>query len=365
MNNRNIGLDILRVLAAGLVIICHSSFFSVGIPFPLLGWAGVIAVEIFFVLSGFLVGKSLIRTVTSKTPGPEMAKFYVNRILRTLPLYYLVLLATGFLSGKAVPVSCFLFIQNFWEEAVGFLPQSWSLTIEAWFYFLIPPMMLVLVKALGNRGQEKAVALAIGILWAVPFLCRMVYVLGFDQSWDLGIRKCTPLRLDAVMVGVALAAWKLYAPESYRRTAKHHSLLFVSLAGIVGSYLLYKGYLMDDAVFDASKLWKILAFTVLPMLCAMLMMYMENSELVAALGRLQIASVIPWLGTLSYGVYLLQLMVFGLVSPWFADKGFAMSWLGFLGAIVLTVAAAQIVYWLVEVPCTKLRDRIYARAETK
>lgn len=363
MKNRNIGLDILRIAAAGLVIICHSGFFSVGVSFPVIGFSGVLAVEIFFVLSGFLVGKGLIRTVTAEDPGPAFQKFYVNRILRTVPLYYLVLIAMGLLAGEAAPLQCFLFLQNFSEEALGFHPASWSLCIEAWFYFLVPPLFLLLTRALKKQGQRKAVVLSIAILYAIPALMRVVYVLGFDQSWDMGVRKCIPLRLDAVMLGVALAAWKLYAPEHYRAVARKPVWLAVSLAGIGAAYLFYKGYLMDDAVFDASKLWKILTFTLLPLLCAMLMMYMENSAAVAALGRFRVTRVIPWLGELSYGVYLLQLMVFGLVSPWFADKGFALNWLGFLGAIALTVAAAQITYWLVEIPCTRLRDRLYSRID--
>ena len=121
---RNVGLDILRVTAAMLVIICHSGFFSVGISFQFLSFAGVLAVEIFFVLSGLLVGKSLIQAVVSPEPGNALEKFYVNRVFRTLPLYYIALIVTALASGRRIPLSCFVFLQNFRESDLSFLPVS-------------------------------------------------------------------------------------------------------------------------------------------------------------------------------------------------------------------------------------------------
>ena len=147
---RNIGLDILRVAAAMLVIICHSGFFSVGISFRFLSFGGVLAVEIFFALSGLLVGKSLIQAVVGPEPGKALKKFYVNRLLRTLPLYYIMLLVTAVVSGKGIPLSCFVFLQNFSESDLSFLPVSWSLSVEAWFYFLIPPLFWLLYRLLSG-----------------------------------------------------------------------------------------------------------------------------------------------------------------------------------------------------------------------
>ena len=65
----------------------------------------------FFARSGFLVGRSMILTVTSRDPGPAFKKFYINRLIRTIPLYDLVLLALWFITSQRPPLSCFLFLQ--------------------------------------------------------------------------------------------------------------------------------------------------------------------------------------------------------------------------------------------------------------
>ena len=65
-NQRKPGLDLLRIFSALLVIICHSGvYFSIGFSVNFVSFAGVIAVEFFFVMSGFLVGKGLIRTAVA------------------------------------------------------------------------------------------------------------------------------------------------------------------------------------------------------------------------------------------------------------------------------------------------------------
>ena len=113
-NVRKSGLDLLRIFSALLVIICHSGvYFSVGFSVNFVSFAGVIAVEFFFVLSGFLVGKSLIRTAVSKEQGGMLKKFYVNRLFRILPLYYFALALTALVSKKAIPLRYFVFFAKF------------------------------------------------------------------------------------------------------------------------------------------------------------------------------------------------------------------------------------------------------------
>lgn len=355
---RNIGLDILRVAAAMLVLICHSGFFSVGISFRFLSFGGVLAVEIFFALSGLLVGKSLIQAVVGPEPGKALKKFYVNRLLRMLPLYYIMLLVTAVVSGKGIPLSCFVFLQNFSESDLSFLPVSWSLSVEAWFYFLIPPLFWLLYRLLsGKLGEKRAVYLTIGILCAIPFTLRLCSALVLAPEWDYGIRKQIPLRLDAIMMGVFLAALKRYSGERYGRIAPKGGCLLLSAAGIGGLYLFYCAWLVKESNFDSSPFWKVAFFTLLPLFCCLLVMYMENATWNGKLRTVKAAKLICALSTLSYGVYLIQVCVFSVVSEYFVDARFAVSWLGFLASIALTVVLALAGYRLVEVPSARLRDK--------
>ena len=93
--SRNLGLDILRSVAIGLVLMAHSlTFFfrwtrlDLDASYYVLGFLGV---ELFFVLSGFLIGRILIEDVLPERSWRSLGRFYIRRWLRTLPPYYLVL----------------------------------------------------------------------------------------------------------------------------------------------------------------------------------------------------------------------------------------------------------------------------------
>lgn len=352
-NQRKPGLDLLRIFSALLVIICHSGvYFSIGFSVNFVSFAGVIAVEFFFVLSGFLVGKSLIQTVASDNLGKSLKDFYVNRIFRILPLYYFALILTALVTHKAIPLSCFVFLQNFRGEDLAFLSPSWSLSVEAWFYFLVPPLFCLLVRVLrGKMPEEAAVWTAVGTLCFVSFALRAGSAVYLVPQWDEGIRKQIPLRLDSIGIGVALAAMKRYHPESYRGYFSRPVCAVLSVAGIWLTYRFFCGYLAVDDQFDGSAFCKTFMFSLWPVLCCLLVGFLDSTT---ALDFLNDFSLIRWLSDLSYGVYLMQLVVFQLVSVYFVGARFSVSWLGFLGAIALTNVLSAVTYGLIEKPMQKL-----------
>lgn len=355
-NQRKPGLDLLRIFSALLVIICHSGvYFSIGFSVNFVSFAGVVAVEFFFVLSGFLVGKSLIRTAVSEQ-GAELKRFYVNRIFRILPLYYFALVLTALVTRKAIPLSCFVFLQNFRGEDLAFLSPSWSLSVEAWFYFLVPPLFCLLVKALRGRMPEEAAAwAAVGTLCFVSFALRVGSAVCLTPQWDEGIRKQIPLRLDSVGMGMAMAALKKYHPEAYRGFFSRPICAVTAALGIWLSYLFYCNYLAVGDRFDTSALCKIIMFNLWPALCCVLVGFLDSTASLDFLSRFKI---IRWLSDLSYGVYLMQLVVFQLVSGFFVGARFSVSWLGFLGAIALTNVLSAVTYFLIEKPMQKLGNKL-------
>jgi len=362
VSKKNLGLDLIRIFAAFLVIICHSGYFSVGISYAVVEYTGILAVDFFFVLSGLLVGKSLILAITDTCPGTKLKRFYINRIFRTLPLYYIMLFVNSWLKGTTVPLSCFLFLHNFSEADLGFMPVAWSLSIEMWFYFVIPPFFLFLFKTFRKKcSREKAVFFAIGVLYMIPLVMRIFCILLFDPPWDNGVRKQILLRLDAVMLGVFFAALKLYAKDIYRKISTSKLTLLVSVGGILLSWILHKYYYVLDGHYDTSVLSRIFAFTLLPTLCILLVVYLENSQFIENLKQFRASRLAFWLSSLTYGIYLLQLPVFEQICPFFWDKGFAENCLGLMGAILITVILSQITYWLIEVPSEKIRDKILAK----
>ena len=356
-NQRKPGLDLIRILSALLVIICHSGvYFSIGFSVNFVSFAGVIAVEFFFVLSGFLVGRSLIRTAVSDESGGMLKQFYVNRLFRILPLYYFALILTALVTRKSIPLSCFVFLQNFRGEDLAFLSPSWSLSVEAWFYFLVPPLFCLLVKALrGKLSEEAAIWTAVGVLCFVSFALRVGSAVYLAPQWDEGIRKQIPLRLDSIGMGVALAALKQYHPESYRGYFSRPVLAVISVLGIWQTYRFFCGYLAVDNQFDGSAFCKIFLFSLWPLLCSLLIGFLDSTTALDFLNRFP---PIRWLSDLSYGVYLMQLVVFQLVSVYFVGARFLVSWLGFLGAIVLTNLLSAVTCFLIEKPMQKLGRKL-------
>lgn len=353
---RNIGLDMARVAAIALVWIGHSGFFSIGMnPKVMEFWGGIFCLEVFFALSGFLVGRSMILTVTSRDPGPAFKKFYLNRLIRTIPLYYLVLLALWFITSQRPPLSCFLFLQNFSGEDLGYFPPSWSLPVEAWFYFLIPPVFFLLYRLFSRKHPEKvSVFAAIILLCLIPFLLRVWQVVTTDPTWDYGVRKQIPLRMDALMLGVLLSAVKLYAPEAYRKEARKHRYFLISVAGMAALYGWYLADLWDH--FDDSNLGRILIFTLVPVLCCLLVAYLENSPLPEKLRGTFLEKGICGISSIGYSVYLVHYIVFQMVAPYFEGTGFLVSWLGFGLAIGISLVISYLTYRLIEQPLTRLRD---------
>ena len=122
---------------------------------------GSVGVDLFFVLSGFLIGGILWRTGAQLRSGRVLMGFWLRRWLRTLPNYYfflvvavLVLLATRPQSidwlHRVLPTA--LFVQNFAQRVTPFFPESWTLAVEEWFYLLFPAALW-----LGHEPNRQAV----------------------------------------------------------------------------------------------------------------------------------------------------------------------------------------------------------------
>jgi tetratricopeptide (TPR) repeat protein len=159
IENRIFGLDLLRFIAIIMVLVGHSLMF---IPqeykkhvfkFMLDG------VSIFFVLSGFLIGRILFQIILTKTLDfKEILSFWKKRWLRTVPAYAFILLLLGSATLLFVPENFpatwyeFLyFSQNLMRERPSFFAESWSLCIEEWFYLLTPIYFFFLVVKINKK----------------------------------------------------------------------------------------------------------------------------------------------------------------------------------------------------------------------
>ena len=194
-SNRVIGLDIYRSAAILFVLFAH--FLQV---FPgdsliinfIYNFSGYIGVELFFVLSGFLIGGILVN-INDRSDHFNLIviqKFWIRRWFRTLPAYYLMILINTilfffannqFIFGGINGWSYILFLQNFSNQKQSFFSESWSLCIEEWFYLLIP-LFIFFFNFLKKNKMQKFI-IAVVFFYLLIMILKLLVVYNFELSW--------------------------------------------------------------------------------------------------------------------------------------------------------------------------------------
>jgi peptidoglycan/LPS O-acetylase OafA/YrhL len=224
---RIFGLDLVRAAAIALVLAGHGASLlprdAPGRRF-LFDLGGFFGVELFFVLSGFLIGAILLRTLDADGPLlPRLGTFWLRRWLRTLPNYYLFLALNAVLWGSVLdrrpfnPSSLF-FLQNFSRPLPAhYMNEAWTLAVEEWFYVTIP-LTLVAAAALPVRRRTAFLVGIVAYIAAFTVL-RVVAVQKVGVDWTTGIRGIVIYRLDSIGYGVLLAFIAHVVPSRLQRAA--------------------------------------------------------------------------------------------------------------------------------------------------
>ena len=312
------GLDGVRGIAIVLVILYHLRASLVHTPVARLancGWAGV---DLFFVLSGFLITRILH---AQREETDYFRRFYKRRALRIWPLYFALVAAGMAYEGwqgtfRSDPWWSYLTLtQNLVVAGfgVGMLRMTWSLAIEEQFYFAWP----ILIRFASRRW---AMLTGLAILLAEP----AVRYAGMRHYSLLAIYKSTPTHLDGIMLGSLLALW-MASPAFKRRSG----IVLLAMAFLVG----LAGTVFCIHATDAESQSSIYVYSWIALLCTG---FVGLCVLDVMPGR-SLLSLRPlrYLGTISYGLYLLHLQAFsivGRVGPHFHVRGLAL--------VVVQIAAA-------------------------
>ena len=359
-HGRVFGLDVMRAVAIALVLLDHF-LLLLRLCYPGgRGWsvmAGYFGVEIFFVLSGFLIGGILIRDFhDAGASAATLSRFWCRRWLRTLPLFYLFVGLNLAINASVVAPSPdwwkhLLFLQNFHSPAGPFFVEAWSLAVEEWFYLLAPVFIFALVKTGLPLKRAVLYTAAGGIICATAW--RMHIVATGHPDWLSGSRSVVTMRLDACMYGVLAAWWAHYAPASWNtwRCAKLLAgLLCLFAAGTMFRFLpLNTSFAARTHLFTLTSLGAMLC---LPALAA----------LRAAPGKwaLGITCLSQW----SYALYLVNFPIFmwlwRRVAYGFLHPEIALSTAA--GGVVLSILVAAALHYLFERPILRWRDR-HVRAQ--
>lgn len=218
-NQRFDGLDVLRAVAILLVLFSHGERYLPS------GWSGAwdinystgfLGVEIFFTLSGFLIGDILLRLHNSYLQGDDKWRvaglFVLRRWMRTLPLYFLLLGAVWLFpcldkaERPAAALKFFWMGQNMVSSIPGnWLGLTWSLTIEEWSYLILPLLVF------GVFAQHSMAVLKAAFMLILAAFAYRILVTNPLYPWDEFVRKTVATRFDALAYGViAACAYRYY-----------------------------------------------------------------------------------------------------------------------------------------------------------
>jgi peptidoglycan/LPS O-acetylase OafA/YrhL len=356
---RQPGLDFLRALAIIVVVIYHAGIMGFPTPGRVHRW-GWIGVDLFFVLSGYLIGGQLL----AQDRQLHLGRFFARRALRILPAY-LVVLAIYFslpswreYPDMAQPLWKFLLsLQNIALHGGTAFSHAWSLAVEDQFYLALPFILLLL-----NRRPRAALIVPCVIIVAGILLRTFLAYQNLNDTGGVAFRGFqawiyypTWTRLDPLVFGVALSAIEKFRPRWWQRLTNMSIFLWLpALALIV--YALWLGESENLTVTACVWQFPLIAF-------AMTMLLLCAVSPGSALARVKIPGA-AFVASIAYSAYLVQKLAIHFTAQICSAYNIDPTSASALVLVQLCVyAAAIILFFGVERPFLQLRHRIALRKQ--
>ncbi|MBN8826343.1 MULTISPECIES: acyltransferase [unclassified Spirosoma] len=356
------GLDHLRALAIGFVFLFHYFILSNGQPewLPELarfGWTGV---DLFFVLSGFLIASQLFEDIKQRRKI-SLGGFFLKRFFRIIPPYLvtvgLYFCIPAFREKEALPPlwKFLTFTQNFDLDLkhYGTFSHAWSLCVEEHFYLLLP-LILVIYQSVDrfNRSGWLLLALFFFGFGARLYSLNVMYApyIGHENSWLYWYKYVyypTYNRLDGLLIGVSVAGVYTFHSTLWHRVSKQGNVLLA--AGVLLLILAY--WMCEDqqtlvaSVFGFPLLAISYGFVVAGAISPTSFMYNWKSTISASIA------------TLSFAIYLTHKGIIKLTHGLLEGTNWDSNWVLFV-CIMTSLLGAILLHVLVEKPFLKIRNSI-------
>jgi peptidoglycan/LPS O-acetylase OafA/YrhL len=339
-------LDGIRGVAIVLVVCVHATYLLVpkyaGRFIP----GGFIALDVFFVLSGFLI-TSLLVEERAKRGRVSMRGFYRRRALRLFPVLWTVMVVQLIYTlivhdplGKELKglAAIALYFGNFSWKFHAVIPdtlgQAWSLAVEEQFYLVWPALLVLLLHF---RNRRLTISVMVGLM-GVAVVSRFL-LFNAGVNWLL-VYVQTETRLDALMMG-SLLAYLLH--NGYRLPRRTTAYGWLAAAFLI--LVVVTSHREDAWLFDGG-------FTLVAVAAAFVICAILDSD--HGLGRMLAWAPVQLLGRMSYSIYLWHVLIFlGLIRAWPASSGVDRVVVGF----TLTAIVSTLSHYIVEKPFLRRKDQ--------
>ena len=354
---RQPGLDLLRALAIVVVVVYHAALFGFKLPGRVdrFGWIGV---DLFFVLSGYLIGGQLLASL-ARDQRIKLGRFFTRRALRIMPAYFVVLAIYFLLPAwreypeMSQPLWKFLLsVQNIALHGGTAFSHAWSLAVEDQFYLALPFLLLFLY-------HRPRAAIIVPCLIVVGGIALRAFLAARNSSVDGGVSfrafqawiyYPTWTRLDSLVFGVVLAAIERFRPNWWQRLINFAPWLWLPALGLI-VYALYLGETENLTVVACVWQFPLIAVGMAAMLVCAVSPQLPLCR-VAIPGTAFIASI-------AYSAYLIQKLIIHGVEQFCANHSIDLTSVPALVGVELCVyIAATILFLSIERPFLLLRRRL-------
>jgi peptidoglycan/LPS O-acetylase OafA/YrhL len=346
--SRKIGLDIVRSLAILTVILGHSSILlenTILEGFPYI--KPIDGVDLFFVLSGFLIGGILLREFDQQSKLIQILSFWKRRWFRTLPLYFLFLIINyWFISENwtrgdinQATWKFFFFLQNFSTPFYDFFWESWSLSVEEWFYLMFPILFYLGLKFFSKKNAFLLV-IVLFILSTIVFRfnARTPNINPF--IFDITFKKVVLLRLDSIAYGL-LFAWLITYYQSFINRLKFMFLIISVLILVVHRTI----ELEITSVFA-----QVFYYSISPMALSLCLPFFNSLVLKPS----WFSNSFTFISKISYSMYLINLSI--IIDPIHQNFQNSNGIVAYLVSWTLIIFFSFLLYHFFEKPITNLRE---------
>lgn len=348
----------MRAIAILTVVYAHGHWL-IGHIHPGLGLINIDGVTIFFVLSGYLIGRILINdSQKNGCNSVTLLNFWSRRWLRTLPAYFfiltiLVLLTLTIASENILSTRTylyFIFSQNIAWSHPKFFSEAWSLAVEEWFYLSVP-LLLFFVVYLTNTSIKRAILIIAVIIIFGSTAIRIVRISIGDihstHEWDLAVRKIVIFRLDSLMFGVIGAYFSIFAESWWSKIRKLTFFLGICL------------FILDQAM-QSNVFWRdYIQLTATPFaaLCVLPLLSLWKTC------PHPLLKVVTFVSLISYSLYLVHLsLVQNFLLALYIDNvptAFSTTAVIYVLYWSMSISIAYFIWRYVETPFLKIRERDY------